>query len=162
MINLFRPHKLVYIIVMLWSINYSLRTAYWIINKNLDILDRQSEATMVSEIKNWLIRKCQSQARWASLATWNVHSSIIRILSKGGGDKRILEVKHDFKERAKPKVGSKDNMTYTPGKISLKRFQNSKLNLLTFSFSQAVETSRYVIEIPPTKAWNNSKQLFIA
>lgn len=35
----------------------------------------------------------------------------------GGGDKRIMEIKTDFKERAKPKVGSKDNMTYQPGKI---------------------------------------------
>lgn len=33
----------------------------------------------------------------------------------GGGDKRILEVKTDFKERAKPKVGSTANMTHQPG-----------------------------------------------
>lgn len=37
----------------------------------------------------------------------------------GGGDKRILEVKTDFKERAKPKVGSKDNIKFQPGEISL-------------------------------------------
>lgn len=36
-------------------------------------------------------------------------------IRSGGGDKRIMEVKTDFKDKAKPKVGSKDNMTYTPG-----------------------------------------------
>lgn len=29
-----------------------------------------------------------------------------------------MEVKTDFKDKAKPKVGSKDNMTYTPGQIA--------------------------------------------
>lgn len=29
-----------------------------------------------------------------------------------------MEIKTDFKEKAKPKVGSKDNMTYQPGELS--------------------------------------------
>ena len=33
----------------------------------------------------------------------------------GGGDKKIIEIKTDFKEKAKPKVGSKDNVGYNPG-----------------------------------------------
>lgn len=37
------------------------------------------------------------------------------VLCIGGGDKRIVEIKTDFKEKAKPKVGSKDNMGYVPG-----------------------------------------------
>jgi microtubule-associated protein tau len=32
----------------------------------------------------------------------------------GGGDKKILEIKTDFKDKAKPKVGSKDNMSHKP------------------------------------------------
>ena len=43
---------------------------------------------------------------------------LLIIAFSGGGDKRIMEIKTDFKERAKPKVGSKDNMTYQPGKIT--------------------------------------------
>lgn len=35
---------------------------------------------------------------------------------EGGGDKKILEVKTDFNQRARSKVGSRDNMGHTPGK----------------------------------------------
>lgn len=42
----------------------------------------------------------------------------------GGGDKKIETVKLDFKDKAKPKIGSKDNIKHTPGggavKVTLK------------------------------------------
>jgi hypothetical protein len=37
------------------------------------------------------------------------------LCDSGGGDKKIIEIKTDFKEKAKPKVGSKDNLGYVPG-----------------------------------------------
>lgn len=33
----------------------------------------------------------------------------------GGGDKKIETIKTDFKDKAKPKVGSKDNVKHAPG-----------------------------------------------
>lgn len=33
----------------------------------------------------------------------------------GGGDKKIMEVKTDFNQRARSKVGSRDNVTHKPG-----------------------------------------------
>lgn len=54
--------------------------------------------------------------------------------SKGGGDKRILEVKTDFKERAKPKVGSKDNIKFQPGEIS-QSVARSADSLLGFNYN---------------------------
>lgn len=58
------------------------------------------------------VRKVHGLQRACSLLIYSFK------LCSGGGDKRIMEVKTDFKERAKPKVGSKDNMTYQPGKKS--------------------------------------------
>lgn len=81
-----------------------------------------------------------------------------------------MEIKTDFKEKAKPKVGSKDNMTYQPGELNenvqeeqrkLKKFEallmtlkllllkmlfacSFRLKQIFFSLSQAAETSRYV------------------
>lgn len=33
----------------------------------------------------------------------------------GGGDKKITEMKTDFHQRARSKVGSRDNVTHKPG-----------------------------------------------
>lgn len=32
-----------------------------------------------------------------------------------GGDKKIESIKLDFKDKAKPKIGSKDNIKHQPG-----------------------------------------------
>lgn len=80
-------------------------------------------------------------------------------LYSGGGDKRILEVKTDFKERAKPKVGSKDNMTHQPGNNEKHIKIYCLIPLTTFFelfFLQAVGMSRYVnklITISATMIW---------
>lgn len=68
-------------------------------------LDR-SKMQVTKQVWNWIVMQ---------LPINDVNFSICL----GGGDKRILEVKTDFKERAKPKVGSKDNMTYQPGKLEI-------------------------------------------
>lgn len=44
----------------------------------------------------------------------------------GGGDKKIESVKLDFKEKAKPKVGSKDNVKHVPGGGAVKVSFSSK------------------------------------
>ena len=69
---------------------------------------------MDCKVKDWFFGEYQSQARYAySLFMRDI---LINFLWQGGGDKRIVEIKTDFKEKAKPKVGSKDNMNHTPGK----------------------------------------------
>lgn len=52
----------------------------------------------------------------------------------GGGDKKIETVKLDFKDKAKSKVGSKDNIKHIPGGGVIKvLFENVFINNLNFN-----------------------------
>lgn len=56
----------------------------------------------------------------------NIYNILCEIYS-GGGDKKIIEIKTDF-TKAKPKVGSKDNVKHNPGggdiKVRFKSFRD--------------------------------------
>lgn len=99
------------------------------------VLDRQSEVDMECKIENRIFGKCRSQARYENCIVIRLPINYVNFsICLGGGDKRILEVKTDFKERAKPKVGSKDNMTYQPGKLEIMLW-----NICAISAHKAVE-----------------------
>lgn len=60
----------------------------------------------------------------------------------GGGDKKIETIKTDFKDKAKPKVGSKDNVKHAPGGGDIKVRCSLQVNKITKTFS--IDTVRRI------------------